>query len=318
MRSSIIVGSLCAALAVASPIHKAVQKKDLVWDITTEIIYITVTEGEPLPTSSAVPKVTIHTTVTASSSKAHNHVEPSSTSVYVAPAPTTTSTTPPPPTTSTTSTTPAPAPTYSTEAAPVVVASTSTPAVVAAVSTSSTAAASVASPTDYQSTAIYHHAKHRANHSASALEWDDTLATYALATANTCVFAHDMTEGGGGYGQNLAAYGTTSDVSSLDKSTLVADAITNQWYYGEAANVPYGQDSPAVTNVPEFLHFTALIWKASTKVGCATVECGAGTIFSYASLYTVCDYSSEGNVLGEFIANVAEPLDLSGITATIS
>ncbi|KAF8862673.1 PR-1-like protein, partial [Acephala macrosclerotiorum] len=160
------------------------------------------------------------------------------------------------------------------------------------------------SPTDYQSTAIYHHAKHRANHSASALEWDDTLATYALATANTCVFAHDMTEGVGGYGQNLAAYGTSGDVSSLDKSTLVADAITNQWYYGEAANVPYGQDSPATSNVPEFLHFTAVVWEATTKVGCATVECAAGTIFSYASLYTVCDYSSEGNVLGTFIANV--------------
>lgn len=96
----------------------------------------------------------------------------------------------------------------------------------------------------------------------------------------------NRTEGGGGYGQNLAAYGTTGDIASLDLSSLVADAITNQWYYGEAANVPYGQNSPAVTNVPEFLHFTALVWKASTKVGCATVQCGAGTIFSYASLYT--------------------------------
>ncbi|KAE8454409.1 hypothetical protein EG329_000031 [Mollisiaceae sp. DMI_Dod_QoI] len=309
MRSSIVLGSLCAALALASPIHKAVQKKDYIWDITTKIVYVTVTEGElPATTSTSIPPVvTVHTTVTE-----YPEAHKSHTSVHAAPPMhTTTLISIPPPAPSTTSTTPAPAPTTSTEAAPVVEST-----VVAKVSASS--AAAVASPTDYQSTAIYHHAKHRANHSAGALEWDDTLAGYALLTAKTCVFAHDMTEGGGGYGQNLAAYGTTGDIASLDTATLVADAITNQWYYGEAANVPYGQNSPAVENVPEFLHFTALVWKASTKVGCATVQCGAGTIFSYHSLYTVCDYSSEGNVLGEFASEVAKPIGLPAITAAIS
>jgi hypothetical protein len=95
------------------------------------------------------------------------------------------------------------------------------------------------------------------------------------------------TEGGGGYGQNLAAYGS-SDLSSVTTAEAVADAITNQWYYGEAANMPYGVASPPTTGVPEFLHFSAMLWKASTKVGCATVTCAAGTVFSdVASLYTV-------------------------------
>lgn len=75
-------------------------------------------------------------------------------------------------------------------------------------------------------------------------------------------------------------------MDSLDLSTVVADAITNQWYYGEAANVPYGQNSPAVKDVPEFLHFTQVVWKGTSKVGCYTAQCGAGTIFSYHSLYT--------------------------------
>jgi hypothetical protein len=29
-------------------------------------------------------------------------------------------------------------------------------------------------------------------------------------------------------------------MSSIDLYNVVADAITNQWYYGEAANMPYG------------------------------------------------------------------------------
>jgi hypothetical protein len=66
---------------------------------------------------------------------------------------------------------------------------------------------------------------------------------------------------------------------------LVADGITNQWYYGEAANVIYNQNSPSISG-PEFLHFTQVVWKSTTTVGCATVQCGAGTIFSYGSWYT--------------------------------
>jgi uncharacterized protein YkwD len=39
---------------------------------------------------------------------------------------------------------------------------------------------------------VEQHNIHRRNHSASDLTWDNTLAQYALATANGCVFAHDM------------------------------------------------------------------------------------------------------------------------------
>jgi len=125
-----------------------------------------------------------------------------------------------------------------------------------------------------------------------------------------------MTEGGGGYGQNLAAYGS-SDLSTASSTGAVADAITNQWYYGEEANMPYGVDSPNISG-PEFLHFSALLWKASTTVGCATVTCGAGTIFSMASLYTVCNYASEGNIIGEFASQVTKPIGNPAITASVT
>lgn len=61
-------------------------------------------------------------------------------------------------------------------------------------------------------------------------------------------------------------------------SSVVADAITNSWYYGEAANMPYGQDSPSISG-PEFLHFSQVLWKGTSHVGCATAQCAAGTIF---------------------------------------
>jgi uncharacterized protein YkwD len=304
MRSSIVLTGLCAALAIASPVRNQLKKKALVTDIVTEIVYVTVTDGvTPIPDKTVVISKTKFVEFVPSSSSSSS----SSTSTPPPPPPTTTSTPPPPPPTTT----------------PVAVAPAPTPeAQVASVAAPTAAAAAAPAPQapssgDYVSTALYHHNVHRANHSASDLSWDDTLASYALNTAQTCVFAHDMSQGGGGYGQNLAAYGVSNGVDGLNKATLVADAITNQWYYGEVGNMPYGQDSPSV-NGPEFLHFTQVVWKSSSTVGCATVVCPAGSIFSYASLYTVCDYKSAGNMMGEFIAEVSPPIGAAGVTATIS
>lgn len=89
---------------------------------------------------------------------------------------------------------------------------------------------------------------------------------------------------GGGYGQNLAAYGTTN-TGALDLASLAKWSITETWFNGEIGAVPWGQDSPATTG-PEFLHATQVIWKASIEVGCSTVECPSGTIFDMTSWYT--------------------------------
>ncbi|KAG4430101.1 hypothetical protein IFR05_014412 [Cadophora sp. M221] len=309
MRSSAVLALVGATVAIASPVHQALHKKAYVTDIVTDIVYVTVTAGD-LPSTSSVPDTTIVVKHTV-----YAHHKPKTT------AKPTSTTPPPPPPAPTTTYIPvpepvAPAPEPTTEApAPVVV---ETPPAVKVEATPVAAAPAAAQPTDYQSTCLYHHDAHRANHTANKLTWDNTLAGYAETIAKTCVFAHDMTQGGGGYGQNLAAYGTTADMSSIDLSTVAADAITNQWYYGEAANMPYGQDNPATEGVPEYLHFSQVLWKSTTKVGCATVKCGDGTIFSYQSLYTVCNYAKTGNVLGSFASEVTEPIGLAGITANIS
>ncbi len=96
----------------------------------------------------------------------------------------------------------------------------------------------------------------------------------------------------------------------------------------------YNEDSPS-TSGAEYLHFSAMLWKSSGSVGCATVHCPFGTILSgfnnwytgkfscsffssIANITQVCNYKAEGNVEGSFSANVGEPEGAPVLTATIS
>lgn len=163
---------------------------------------------------------------------------------------------------------------------------------------------------NYQKTVIEKHDLIRQNHRVAGLQWDDTLAQYAANTANGCVFEHDMKQGSGGYGQNLASQGSSGDIDNL-KDKSVAQAIINQWYNSEIKNYnSYGMANP---NVPlgKVGHFTQSVWKSTKKVGCATVKCPAGSIFGMPSWYTVCNYQPAGNFAGEYGNNVLQPLGLS-------
>jgi outer membrane biosynthesis protein TonB len=198
MRFATFLTALGAAVAIASPIHQALHKRVIVYDIITETDYVTVTEGAvPTQTPEGVKTVLISTTVWV------NPVEASEPSSYAVPPP------PPAPTTTciTTEPTPAPAAPTTTEPAPAAVPTTTSEApppaepaptttteeaAPVAQSTTSVAAVAAASPTDYNSAAIDHHNYHRANHSAPDITWSDSLAASALVVANSCVFAHDM------------------------------------------------------------------------------------------------------------------------------
>jgi Cysteine-rich secretory protein family len=107
-----------------------------------------------------------------------------------------------------------------------------------------------------------------------------------------------MTVSGGGYGQNLAAYGSTGAVSSFPPSLMLAKSITSQWYYGEVLNfLPsyYGEPTPDMTYFESWGHFTQVVWKGSLTVGCASQFCAASTIFAgFESWFTVCNYVSPG------------------------
>ncbi|KAI0322086.1 CAP domain-containing protein, partial [Amylostereum chailletii] len=123
------------------------------------------------------------------------------------------------------------------------------------------------------------HNTFRALHGANPLSWSDNLASKAQEWANNCVFQHS---GGslGAFGENLSA--GTGDFGIAPAIKLWTDESTEY----DPSN-------------PQFSHFTQVVWKASTQVGCAVADCD-GMLGSGVAKFYVCEYDPAGNVIGEF------------------
>lgn len=128
------------------------------------------------------------------------------------------------------------------------------------------------------------HNQFRKYYQAAPLHWDVTLAQYAKAYAEQCRFNHSH----GAYGENLAA-GYGSPMKAI------------QAWYDESKL--YSYQRPGFSK--ETGHFSQLVWKGTTKLGCALVACDGknGTPGSFL----VCEYNPPGNVVapGYFEENVA-------------
>ncbi|KAK5056600.1 hypothetical protein LTR84_012132 [Exophiala bonariae] len=155
---------------------------------------------------------------------------------------------------------------------------------------------------DYQQGILDAHNIHRANHSVSDLSWDDKLAGIAAQIAASCVYAHDTSTGGGGYGQNIGAGSPPSDIPSMIGDLMYNDEIN--FYPG------YGGE-PDMSNFHAWGHFSQIVWKSTTGVGCATQYCPNGlanTGGGVSPYFTVCNYGPPGNFGGQYGANVLAPL----------
>ncbi|KAL1988925.1 hypothetical protein VTN96DRAFT_6914 [Rasamsonia emersonii] len=277
MRSSILLGALCAMGAIASPIEKRVY--------TTEVIVITVTETITPWLTQSTPSATAATTAAVTPSpeidvaEKYRHSSESSSTTVVTPS--------------------SPSPVVTTSA-PATTSSTSSSV---QVSTASSAAPSPSAANSYQETILQNHNIHRANHSAPALVWDSGLEASAQQLANGCVYEHNTEINGGGYGQNIG-YGIPAD--------NIGAMITNLMYndeFGYFENL-YGQANPDMSEFDHWGHFSQIVWKGTTHVGCATVVCSnLGNVDSSEPLpFTVCNYSPPGNYAGEYADNVLPPL----------
>lgn len=155
---------------------------------------------------------------------------------------------------------------------------------------------------NYSQVMINYHNAHRWNHSAPIASWNDTLAESARKCAETCVFEHRTEIDGGGYGQNIASWGST-DAPTGAENKYGAISITNQWYNSEVMNYEsyIGQaNPPSGLDLDAYGHFTQVVWDKSTEVGCYTAYCGAGTMYSFQAYFTVCNYYSPGNYADEY------------------
>ncbi|KAG8732860.1 hypothetical protein FRC11_010459 [Ceratobasidium sp. 423] len=124
----------------------------------------------------------------------------------------------------------------------------------------------------------------RARHGATALTWADDLAAAAAKWAENCIWEHSKGRVGK-FGENLAA-GTG----------LGAAAAVKMW------TDEVSEYNPAN---PQYSHFTQVVWKATTEVGCAVRSCNnLLSNYSGAVNYHVCEYRKPGNVIGQFAENV--------------
>jgi len=126
----------------------------------------------------------------------------------------------------------------------------------------------------------------RAKHGATPLTWSNEAAGKAQQWANNCQFHHS---GGslGPFGENLAA-GTGSGYG-------IQQGVED-WTNEVSSYDP---------NNPQPSHFTQVVWKGTTQVGCAQQSCNGIFDASFGPAnYIVCEYSPQGNIIGEFPQNV--------------
>ncbi len=159
------------------------------------------------------------------------------------------------------------------------------------------------------------HNEWRALHRVAPLSWSDELAQYAQAWAETLVTRHPglllHSEDGngvrpeahrlgyGGWGENLY-WGSAirmSDGRREAKRDLPARHVVDSWgNEAESYDFATGLCSP---QAPEGCgHFTQIVWKETTRVGCGRAFGADG-----AQVWA-CSYDPPGNYAGEFELNV--------------
>ncbi|KAF4766732.1 hypothetical protein N7455_005219 [Penicillium solitum] len=96
--------------------------------------------------------------------------------------------------------------------------------------------------------------EYRANHDANPLQWNNTLADYSRKWAEACIWKHSKSS----YGENLA-YG----YQNVSAAVIAWGDEGDMYNFGKPTGF-----------TEETGHFTQLVWKATTQVGCAAVNCG--------------------------------------------
>ncbi|MBF6340720.1 hypothetical protein IU450_33225 [Nocardia abscessus] len=161
--------------------------------------------------------------------------------------------------------------------------------VVAAVVTGVVSSAGPAHADAWSDQVLASHDQARGQYGAPSLTWNSALYADTVAWAKACRFEHSDPQGR--YGENLYAAG------NMDAG--IDDAVT-AWMQ-EASQYDYANPTFSMGTG----HFTQVVWKSTTQVTAAVVDCPAGTIFpGYPARFFVARYTPPGNQLGQFEQNV--------------
>ncbi len=141
----------------------------------------------------------------------------------------------------------------------------------------------------------------RALHCVPPLQWSAQLAANAQSWANGChkdasgAFCHQGQCGPSTpYGENLSwAYRELNGQAILPGESP-EQAV--QWWYGEINNYDFNNPFLEIGAIGANGHFTQLVWRASTQLGCAQATCSMtiGGVVKKGTLW-VCEYYPPGN-----------------------
>ncbi|MDJ0620207.1 MAG: CAP family protein [Calothrix sp. MO_192.B10] len=155
-----------------------------------------------------------------------------------------------------------------------------------------------AQPTDlstFRQEALSRHNTLRQTHGSPALGEDSELNNlaqeWAEHLANKGVMEHRPNNP---YGENI--YYAWSSQPGFD----VNGEVPVQAWYDEEQYYNYNQ--PGFSS--QTGHFTQVVWKNSTKLGCGKAKSADGKVF------VVCNYDPPGNVQGQFPENVLPPQNI--------
>lgn len=132
---------------------------------------------------------------------------------------------------------------------------------------------------------------HNAARAAVGVEpmtWDAGVEAYAQNYANIRSADCSLTHSGSqsyGYGENIAAGGDAASLTALSAVKMWVDEQKYYDYATNSCNAPSGQMC---------LHYTQVVWRKSTKLGCARVQCSNGVGY-----FVTCNYSPMGNYRGQ-------------------
>jgi pathogenesis-related protein 1 len=137
---------------------------------------------------------------------------------------------------------------------------------------------------------LLEHNKYRTALGISDLTWSPTLANYAQEWANelaknrNCKLQHRPHDANSKW--NLI-YG--ENIFSGSSGYTAVDAVNN---WGSEKQF-FNASSKTCNDGAVCGHYTQIVWKITTKVGCAVAKCANGNII------VVCNYDPAGNMMGE-------------------
>ena len=143
------------------------------------------------------------------------------------------------------------------------------------------------------------HNRIRGEKNLPPLSWSDSLASYAgewanqLAAGKDCNMEHRPGSGTfkQEHGENL--YWASARVwtdGRREVQAVTIDEVVNDW----ASEVKdYDYASNTCSPGKQCGHYTQVVWKDTTSVGCAYKQCGD------SSQLWVCNYSPAGNIIGQ-------------------